>query len=308
MSKVAPNATQSVEIVTCSTASDFELFAPLAASIDKHVDADVHHKVVVPRADLAMFAPLASARRSVIAQEDLLPSRLFKSPPFLKHLARLRAGFRRPFYLTSKAQVVRGWMLQQFLKIHMTQTSDAAAVLHVDSDVCFVRPFSAKDAFADGKVTMFWVQGNTRNPKHSDWVEGSCKFLGVPTPIEHKAHYIENCVMWSTDVARAMVKRIEDTHEKTLFDVIVEAETMSEYYLYGLFADLFPDDAPLAREPVSYCNSYWPRSPGAAVSTEVFMRRLQPKHCAVAVQSTHKLDIEDRLKLYAALDDALAIS
>jgi hypothetical protein len=303
---ISQNPGQDVEILTCSTAADLELFAPLAASIDRHVDEDVHHTVIVPQADLPRFKALASERRTIIPQEDVLPFKRYKSPDVLKKLSGLRAGFRRPFYFNARGQIVRGWMLQQFLKIEMARRSTAAAVMHVDSDVCFVRPFSAADAFSSGFVTIFQVDGITRNPKHREWVEGSCKFLGMPAPSEHNIHYIENCVLWSTDVARAMIERIETTQGKPIVDVIFGASTMSEYYLYGLFCHLFPDEAPLAPENVSYCNSFWPSSNNEGVAAEAFLNRVRPKHRAIAVQSTHKLDIADRLALYETVEANLA--
>jgi len=94
-------AAQTVEILTCSTALDLELFAPLAESIDRHVEPSVHHTVVVPRTNLPVFAQFAdNKRRTFVAQEDILPIKLLESPKLLKHLSGVRSGFRRPFYVT----------------------------------------------------------------------------------------------------------------------------------------------------------------------------------------------------------------
>lgn len=305
MMKSSGPAALDVEMLTCSTASDLELFAPLAASVDRHVDPRIRHIVVVPAVDMKEFRPFTTARREIVAQEDILPFRVWKSPRILKRLAGLRAGFRRPVYLTPKGRIMRGWMLQQFLKIEMCRRSQAAAVMHVDSDVCFVRSFEAEDAFEDGKPTFFRVEGETRNPRHRDWVEGSCTFLGVAPPENHKAHYIENGVLWGVETCRAMVKRIEATHGMSLMDVIMQADTMSEYYLYGLFADLFPEGNLLAEQETSYCNSFWPDAGNAAVTCADFMNRLQPKHRAIAVQSTHDLTLDTRLALYREVEEHL---
>lgn len=293
-----------VEILTCSTAGDIDLFAPLAASIDRYVDPAVRHRVVVPSVDMKRFAAFASVRREILAQEGVLP-KLWKLPSALGALPSLRGGLHRPVYLTARRQVVRGWMLQQLLKIEMTRRSDAMAIMHVDSDVCFVRPFRAEDAFDEGKVTFFRTEGDTGNPQHQKWVQRACTMLGANVLEGHKAHYVENCVLWSRDVTQTMVERVETVQGRPLADVIFATDSMSEYYLYGLFADFFPDQAPLARQEVSYCNSFWPDNSGVPVPEEYFLNRLKPKHCAIAVQSTHKISLEDRLALYQSLDQAI---
>ena len=83
----------SVALLTCSMARDIGLFELLASSVDTHVDEAVPHRVVVPAADLQAFKRFASSRREIIAQEDVLPVRIWKAPAALRHLAILRAGF-----------------------------------------------------------------------------------------------------------------------------------------------------------------------------------------------------------------------
>lgn len=299
------NQTGDLCLLTCSMETDLELFALLARSVDDHVDPRIIHHVVVPAADLSRFRAFANPRREIVAQEDILPERLRKLPAWLRHFAFMQAGLRRPIYLRPDRSIVKGWMLQQFLKIEMSRTLDAAAVMHVDSDVAFFRRLGPEDAFAGGRVKFFRVEGNTTNPMHDTWVEGACRFLGIPPPAQHGAHYIENCVLWSTMVARAMVARMQEEQGKPLQDILFAAETMSEYYIYGIFADFFPEAADLAAEDVSFCNSYWPAEETSAVDFEVLRRRLMDKHCAIAVQSTHDFTISDRARLYEAASRTL---
>lgn len=287
-------------------ARDIGLFELLARSVDTHVDEDVPHRVVVPAADLGAFRRFASARREIIAQEDVLPVRIWKAPAALRHLAFLRAGFRRPVYIAPGPRVVRGWMLQQLLKIDMTRRAEEQAIMHVDSDVGFFRRFQAGDAFWEGRPRFFRALGKTRNPMHRPWVTSSCDFLGLSAPEEHAAHYIENCVLWSSEVTRAMVGQIEAHQQKPLHEAIFDASTMSEYYLYGVFADLCDQLGGLAPEEVSFCNSYWPDNETDPVDFSALSARLQPKHCAIAVQSTHKLALSERGAIYARAENELS--
>ncbi|WP_299733786.1 DUF6492 family protein [uncultured Tateyamaria sp.] len=287
-----------VGLLTCSMATDIDLFALLARSVDEHVADDIRHYVVVPGADLKQFAPYRTAQREIIAQEDIMPVRLRKLPTWLRHFAFLKAGLRRPVYLTPSNAVVRGWMLQQLIKIEMSRRAEEDATMHIDSDVSFFRVLQHEDAFKGDKVRFFKAEGETKNPRHKPWVASSCRFLDVPVPDHHLGHYIENCVLWSSAVTHAMVERIEQVHDRPLHEVIFAADTMSEYYIYGIFADFLAAPDLLAPEDVSFCNSYWPSDESEAVDFDSLRARLQPKHCAMAIQSTHKLDVAERAALY----------
>lgn len=291
-------APQKVALLSCSMARDLDLFALLARSVDDHVDPDITHRVVVPAAEMALFKPFASFRREIIAQEDILPVKVWKAPRVLRHLAFIKSGFRRPIYIAPGPRMVRGWMLQQLLKIEMARSASEDAVMHVDSDVSFFRTFSHDHAFKDGAIRYFRALGKTRNPWHRPWVTSSCNFLGTQPPETHDAHYIENCVLWSSDVSAKMVDHITATKGIPLHEAIFGEKTMSEYYLYGIYADLVAQAPNLHSEDVSFANSYWPDNETGPVDFTSLKARLQPKHVAMAVQSTHELTSADRDALY----------
>lgn len=287
-------------------AADIELFELLARSVDDHVDPRITHYVVVPAADLPRFSVFANARREIVAQEEIFPEKLRKLPTWLRHLSFLKADLRRPIYIRPNRSALRGWMLQQYLKIEMSRRLDIAAIMHVDSDVAFFRRLAPEDAFDEGRVRFFRVDSRSRNRMHDAWVEGSCRILGITPPAVHMANYIENCLLWSTTVTRAMVAQIQNAHSQSLHDVLFGTKTMSEYYIYGIFADFFPESADLAAENVSFCNSYWPDQETGTVDFEALRQRLENKHCAIAVQSVHTLNITDRARLYELASRELA--
>ena len=297
---------QSVALLTCSMAADLDLFALLAASVDRHVDPVIRHDVVVPAADLAAFRRFETRQRRIIAQEDVLPERLYRLPPGLRRLASIRQVFRRPLYLSPKGRLVRGWMVQQCLKIGMSCASEETAIIHVDSDVAFFRRFAPEQVFDGPQTRFFRAQGATRNPMHGPWLQAAAEFLGCAVPDGHQEHYIENCVIWDTRVARAMVAQIEAVHGRPLHEVIFAAQTMSEYYLYGLFAAQFPPGTTLAAQDVSLCNSFWPSDETAPVDFDRLRAKSHPQHRALAIQSTHAVTLEERAALYARAARELA--
>jgi len=288
----------SVAIVTCSMAKDIDLFALLVASIDQFVSKDIMHRVVVPQRDMALFAQFATDQRQILAQEDLLPVRLWKSPKWLSRLTQVRQVFRRPFYLTSDGIFCRGWMLQQFIKIEMTRRASETAVMHVDSDVCFFRAFETKDAFHQGRTRYFRVRNNSTYDMHATWLRVACDFLGLPHDTPASAHYIENCVLWDSAVTRALCARVKEHHQKPLHRILLTSQSMSEHYLYGVFADVLDTQDRLHPESISFCVTSWEDSNFEAFKAQLEQGDIDSKHCAVAIQSTQDLGLEDRMTLY----------
>lgn len=291
-------------LLTCSIERDRDIFAVLAKSIDENVDPSVRHVVVVPGKDVRAFAPFASPQRDIVAQEDILPIRLFQLPKQLRALSFLSSSFRRPIYLTPKLRPMRGWMIQQILKIEFARTCPTPAVMHVDSDVFFVRGLQGADAYRQGKVTFFEADSGQPMPQHRPWIDAAAACLGLSVPPTHARHYIENCVMWDRDVTRDMVARIEAQTGRFWVDALLDQPTISEYFIYGLYIDYVCGPDRVAVETQSYCNSFWPEQ--GAFEIDQLLARLKPKHCAFAVQSTEGVEADARLAVYDAARRALS--
>lgn len=293
-------------LLTCSMARDLDIFGVLARSVDAFAAPDVRHVVIVPRRDLATFQVHAGPRRIILAQEEILPMRLWQLPKSLGKLAFLHEALRRPLYVTARGKVMRGWMIQQILKIEFARRSPCPRVVHVDSDVFFVRPFGAADVQRDGKTLFFRVDQERLDAAHRVWGEAAAYCLGQTLPEAWSSHYIENCVPWDRDTATAMVDRIETVHGRPYHDVLLTCPTISEYFIYGLFADLRHNAPGLAPGDISLCNSFWPAAPDVPFHLEAQLAKMNPWHKALAVQSTHHFQPAARAEAYAAAVAKLA--
>src|SRR5712671_3192335 len=139
-------------VITKSFAPDFELCVALNRSVlDNSPDAVQHH-IIVPRSDLKLFGRLAGPRTHIRCEADLLP-RTFVRIPFSNIVripfSNIMVNLARPF------PPVRGWILQQVIKLAAVAASEDDAVLVVDSDVEFIRPFTAEMFVRDGKVRFY---------------------------------------------------------------------------------------------------------------------------------------------------------
>jgi len=297
--------TQDLVLCTCSMPSDLPIFEQLCRSVDRFVDPDIRHLVIVPRGALADFQRFQSPRREIVAQEDVLPFRLYPLPRALRHLAFLRPSFRRPLYLTPQLKVVRGWILQQMLKIQVSATAQERAIMHVDSDVCFVRPFCAADAFRADKAHLFRIL-EYDSDQGREWTRAAAQMLGLDPASVPVTNYVENTLVWDTSVARDMVTHIETHHGRSVFEVLATFHRFSEYYIYGTFASQTGRLDQLWDSRTPFCHSLWFLDPTTAASRAEAIAGIQDHHVAVAVQSTHDVSVADREAFWTEAADVLA--
>ena len=121
-------------MITPSYEPDFGLCEDLSRSVLENSPEMVHHHIIVPRRDLELFARLAGPRTHIRCEADFLPSS-FVPIPFS---SKFTVNFRHPF------PPVRGWILQQVLKLAAAAAFEDDAVVLVDSDIEFIRPFTPK--------------------------------------------------------------------------------------------------------------------------------------------------------------------
>ena len=136
---------------------DLELARDLCLSVDRFL-ARPEHILVVPRADLDLFEPLAGARRRIVTVESVLPRGYVQLPiprrihvgPFDKRIREIWAG---------PGGVVRGWIVQQILKLSAPSFTDREVVVFADSDIVLVAPLTVDQLAQDGLVRLYRVQG-----------------------------------------------------------------------------------------------------------------------------------------------------
>lgn len=300
-----PEPAERLALVTCSMARDRDLFALLARSVDAHIPADIPHRVVVPASDMAVFRAFGSPRREIIAQEDVLPFRTVKIPNLPRALGALAGSFRRPFYVDRKLRMIRGWILQQILKIEMSRLAPEDAVIHVDSDVFFFRPMTAANVFHDGRPAFFAADGQSGNPRHGEWVQAAARVLGASVPADHRPHYIENCVTWSTAVLRDLVGHVENRHSRPWHQVLLAERSFSEYYLYGLYLDHVAGLSKVARTSSALCRSYWPAQGTTRIDLAALLANAGTTSYALAIQSTEPLPLTERIRLFEMANPAV---
>jgi hypothetical protein len=241
-------------IVTPSFGPDAPLFADLHRSVLRHTGQDVVHHVIVPDAHRPLFAQYAGPRCRIWVESELLPRRFVTLPR-----SGLRVNLKRPW------PPVRGWILQQAIKIAVAETLSADVVLIADSDVVLVRDITADTFITDGKLRLYRLPEavHAGMTDHVRWHEVARRLLGLPAaPGLPLPDYVSSLNIWSPPVVRAMQRRVSEVTGRDWMDVVTSQLQISEFILYGVYLDEIVAE-PGAGWPgdTTICHNYWDITP-----------------------------------------------
>jgi len=300
--------TPKIEILTLSYSGDLEVCRLLCQSIDRFVPEGITHRLIVPRADLALFAPLAGPNRRIEAQDELLPAWFRRVPmPPPKWRKRLKLP-RRDVYVTPFSLPVRGWIAQQIMKISAVAGSTADIVVHVDSDNVFIRPLALDRIHRDGLTRIYRDKHPVGLETHARWQKAAGRLLGLGEEAFYGGEYIDPFVVWKTEMTRKVIARIEEVSGTHWVKTLARTQHFAEYVLYGVYADRIEglDAARLRPENFSLCHSVWHRGFGADDEIDAFVGAVEPHHQTCLFQSTVTEHMESRHAVFARVTEAAA--
>ena len=273
-------------VVTPSYAPDFDLCADLNRSVLARSGEDVHHHIVVAARDLPLFARLAGPRTHIRRAADHLPRGFVPVPG-----ANLTVNLRRPF------PPLRGWITQQIVKLAVAATFDADAVLLVDSDIEFVRPFGPQTYLRDGVVRFYRkpeaIDGSL--PRHVIWHRVARELLGLPPARPPLHDYISAPVAWSPTIVRRMQHRIEMVTGRSWAEAIGARLHFSEATLYGVFVDEVLGGPAVANSSAQMlCHNHYDEVPLDAAGLRRFLAGVAPDDVAVMISAKSGTPLELR--------------
>lgn len=216
-------------IITPSYGPDSELCRDLNRSILRWTPEEVVHHIIVPTSDLPVFRMLANRRTIIHDDKEFLPPSI-RRLPFLN----LWVNTRRPWL------PVRGWITQQLIKLAAAASSDAEAVLLMDSDMVLVAP-TQLESFRQGDRLAFYRQPGAVHrglPRHRQWLETSHHLLGLEQPgPEDLTDYICWPCVWDPAIVKSLLRRVSDTQRISWQESIASQLHFSEMMLYGAYVD-----------------------------------------------------------------------
>jgi hypothetical protein len=284
----------SFAIVTPSYAPDFERCRLLSWSLKEFVSPSVTHYIIVDQSDLPLFSQLKSPNTEIITKESILPWWI-KKVPFGK----------KNKWLSLKTLPLRGWHVQQIIKIAVAQHINKDVLVFVDSDVAFIRPFNLLSFTRGDKVQFFripsvgfpTVEGEQGYLK---WHRTASRLLGLPAMDYPLPGYIGNVVTWRRDNVLKMYQKIEEASGQQWIKALCNSFHISEYVLYGVFIDHFlQENSGHYFVSNGICKEYWSDVPMSDEQLQNFFAEMPPGDVAVMISAKAGMSVEHYQTLLA---------
>lgn len=274
---------QTLSIITISYAPDFERCKRLCTSIDLHVQENIEHVVICPADQLYLFKPLGNQRRRVISYQDILPKG-YKRIPFTKK-----------WWFDDRFFPIRGWVLQQLIKLSAYKATDSEVLIFVDSDIYFFKEFDQRSLFDDSdKIRLLRIPSDPPSPTHEVWQQVAENLLGLER-CPFSFDYVGQLITWKREYLITMLKHIERTTHKKWHHAVGHQSTVSEYILYGNFISrIMTENQHCYQDHLISCN-IWDQ---ADLAEFVNRDKQLPKHSsAFLIQSNLNLSINEEIDL-----------
>jgi len=283
-------------LITISYKGDLALAEELCASVDRYAGPGIEHVLIVPRNELNLFRPMANARRRVISKEEVLPRGYTMLPlPYEVDLRPVFYKLLREMWW-SPTGFVRGWIMQQILKLSAPSVCDSDILVFADSDNVLIRPTGIEHFMVDRKVRLYHAPGETADSTiHKKWHRVSARLLGLRETDYFGADYIGHLVTWTPDNVLSLQAKLEEISGRPWDQVIARELAFSEYVLYGIYTEhvlgAASGQTPSAKKIV---HASWHYPVDTAEGQRDFINGLEPHHVGVAIQSTDGFSLEER--------------
>ena len=280
-------------VVTPSWARDLELFGDLHESVLRYFPKSVRHVVVTAERDQAAFRRFEGPRCELLCAGDILPRHVKAVPRTWA-----RVNLRRP------APPLRGWIVQQLVKLAIAEQLEEKVIVLADSDVVFIRPVTISTFAPHGQVRLFRKDGGVSDEmaRHVRWHAVARGLLGLPPlPPPPLPDYITSPNTWDRDLVVAALRRIEYVTGRPWVTAVGRNVYFSECILYGVFADEIAQSKASAISDDPLCHYYWdtvPLTPEAGVQ---WLGSIKPADVAVMIHSKSNTPMSVRRAMLAEI-------
>jgi len=284
---------KTIAILTPSFLPDIDGFLRLHQSVLRFADSQTIHHAIVPRRDLAAFRSIDSPRLHVWPESEFLPHGLIATDalaalrrriPVLPRTINCSAvNLRRPW------PPIRGWILQQILKLSAATQLENDGIVIIDSDVVLIRPMPATTFFRGNSVRIYEKPHGITSElaRHYRWTRTAYALLGLPWSGELTfPDYVGGIVSWDPELAQSCLQRVASVAGSDWATAVSKQIHFSEFVLYGTYVRHFGTAEQRSFcEATTLCHSYWSSVPLSADRASVFAAELSERDVAIHIQS-----------------------
>jgi hypothetical protein len=187
----------------------------------------------------------------------------------------------------ARGKPVRGWLVQQLIKLALAEELTADVLVHTDSDVVLLRPFRTSSVIdGDGRVRLYSQPDAVDEtlPDHVLWHRSAEKLLGIEPATIPLPDFITSLVPWKRQNAVALLEHVERNTGRHWMRALAAAWNVSEYTLYGRFAtNVLRESALQYVTSSSLCRDYWTPVPLSRQELEAFVDGISPEEIGVSI-------------------------
>lgn len=184
---------------------------------------------------------------------------------------------------------VRGWVVQQIVKLDIASQVDADVVLIIDSDVALIRPIGVGDFLRDGAVRFYRLpDGVTPDMSaHVAWRFVANRLLGLEEQASESAtDYVAAFVPWDPQIVRKVQQRVQELTATDWRTAIAHELHFSECFMYGIYVDRLGTSRERSfTRSETLCRSHWGTTPLDKAGAARFLESIQPDDVAIHIQS-----------------------
>lgn len=273
-------------VITPSYAPDIDICRDLNASVLAHTPSSTMHYIIAPHRDLEIFSQLQGPRTEVWSVNQLMP-RYMAGVPWANFWLNLRRI----------APPIRGWVMQQLVKLQAAAQIEGDVLLLADSDVVLARPVTVETFRRDGRLLFYRkdLGVDEHLPRHLVWHDVARDLLGIPHTRAPLPDYISAFNVWDRLTVLRLQQRIQQVTGRPWLDAMASQLHISEFILYGVFTDeILGDHAHVEAAESMLCHSYWDPHPLSAEAAERFVRGMPAEDVAVMISAKSRTPLDVR--------------
>ena len=199
---------------------------------------------------------------------------------------------RRGLWFSLKALPVRGWIIQQILKIGATDVIPERTLVFCDSDTAFIRRFDRDNLLIAGKIGLLDIDFANHNSRQ--WTATGRRLLGLSHYDGGYRNYVGNMICWNRETVKAMRQRIETNTGMHWQIALARTLNFSEYMIYGIFVRevMGYEEVDHAPSAVPLVKPSWGTALKTDLAIDAFFADFDPRTIAVMIHSKDGIDPE----------------
>lgn len=249
---------QNVMLTTLFTSSyikDLDRAVWMRRSVIRFLKDPCRHLIAVPNKDIPAFKRQFRDDRlvEIVSQSDAV-SKVFY-PDMLHGLV---SNFAKSQLWRFESHSGRpGWIIQQIAKLNCTHWIKGGALIFIDSDVIFTRPFDLHElGINSSERALIRITPQDEASRHRNHLIKAREILALPAgPTNH--HYLSNPAVWYPDWIEALHNHIELTSNTDWQTALFRAGHISEFTIYGAFVEEVLKPANLQLTTTPYHSGAW---------------------------------------------------